>query len=311
MRSNLLLAAALLCSLSAFAQNATYKYELNGNLLEQAGTGPAMTAYCPGTYAAEALPVGITRKTYRFNTGCGLLYNDATKNFITSGSYTIELYFRLDTISGYKKLVDFDSLKADAGVYNQNGMLALYPNVTSADSFIGAGVYQYVAITRDATTKKVYLNANGKTKGTYIDAGNVYKPGTSKLISFFRDDNSTSGEQSKGAVALIRISNYAMDSNSVKAAYAGLSAALGVPSAGGGEETAVYPNPASGILHIKAASDGSYTICDITGRSLTSGKLQRGENTLSIDGLPGGLYLIRMTASNGRSLGIQRFSCVR
>ena len=123
MKKALLSISILACSTVAFAQNDTYKYHFNSNLNETYAKGPALSALCPGTFASEALPVGLTKATYRFNTGCGLVYHDAAKNFIASGTYTIELYFRLDTISGYKKLVDFDSLKQDAGLYNQSGKL--------------------------------------------------------------------------------------------------------------------------------------------------------------------------------------------
>lgn len=300
MKKALLIAAALIGSLCAFAQNATYRYHFNNSLNEMYAKGPALTALCPGTYGSETLPVSLTKTTYRFNNGCGLMYNDASKNFITSGTYTIEVYFRLDTISGYKKLIDFDSMKQDAGLYNQSGKIVLYPNVTSADSFVGAGVYQYVAITRDSTTKKMYINANGKTAGTYTDNSGLYKLGTDKLLTFFRDDKTTNGEQSKGAVAMIQISNYVMDSNTVKNNYSHLGKTLDVLSTHvNTDDVVIYPNPAANDLHVSVAANCSYSISDITGKVLNHGALQHGANEIRLDRLANGMYLLRVLSNDG------------
>src|SRR5688572_20764575 len=127
MKKTLLTTVTIICSFASFAQNDTYRYHFNGHLNEMYSKAPALTAQCTGTYGTETL-VGVAKKTYRFDNGCGLIYNDAVRNFITSGQYTIELYFRIDTITGYKKLIDFDSLKQDAGLYNQNGRIVLYPS---------------------------------------------------------------------------------------------------------------------------------------------------------------------------------------
>ena len=309
MKKSLLFILAVICSLTTFAQNDTYKYHFNGNLNEMYLKAPSLTAQCAGTYGAEALPAGLTKQTYRFDKGCGVVYSDAVKNFIASGTYTIELYFRLDTISGYKKLIDFDSLKQDAGLYNQSGKIVLYPNFTSVDSFVGAGVYQYVAISRDGTSKKMYVNANGKTAGSYTDNTNLYKLGTDKLLMFFRDDKGTGGEQSKGAVAMIQISNYAIDTNGLKSKYAALHGTLDVPVlATSSNDVAIYPNPASSELHVTLAENSSYTICDITGKVMSTGSMLKGSNNLALHQLSNGLYLLRILSPDGKADKVCRFS---
>ena len=310
MKTLLLAFSALVCSLAASGQNATYRYYFNGNLNESSAKAPALTTTCAtGTFANETLPIGVSKKTYRFDKGCGLTYNDATKNFITAGTYTIELYFKLDTISGYKKLVDFDSLKVDAGLYNQSGKIVLYPNLTSADSFVGAGVYQYVAISRDGSTKKMYVSANGKSVGTYTDNTDQYKLSTAKLLTFFQDDKSTNGEQSNGTVAMIQISNYVIDSNTIKGNFSQLNHTLevGALSTGPGSMQ-IYPNPAGSSLHLTAPVAANYSICDLSGRSLTTGVLQPGDNRILIESLPAGLYILKATSTDGSALRAYPFA---
>jgi hypothetical protein len=309
MKRVLLSVTVLVCALTASAQNVTHKYHFNGGLNEMYSLGPALTTACTtGTFASESLPVGLAKKTYRFEKGCGLVYNDATKNLIASGTYTIELYFRLDTVTGYKKLADFDSLKVDAGLYNQTGKIVLYPNFTSADSFVGAGVYQYVAITRDGSSKKMYINANGKTAGTYTDNTDLYKLGTAKLLTFFQDDKSTNTEQSKGAVAMIQISNYAIDSNTVKNNYTLLNHTLDVPAVETGTNKAqIYPNPATGDVHVMIGISCNYSICDLSGKTIATGTLKQGDNRIELGQLSRGMYLLNITANGGTERQTYKF----
>ena len=155
----------------------------------------------------------------------------------------------------------------------------------------------------------MYINANGKTKGTYTDATDLYKLGTNKLLTFFRDDMSTGGEQSKGAVAMIQISNYAIDSTTIKNNYTLLSHTLDVAGASfNNNEVIISPNPANGMLHIALVTDCSYSICDITGRIVKTGAMQPGSNNIAVDYLPKGQYLLKIANSNGAKYGIYVFS---
>jgi hypothetical protein len=307
MKALLLAISVLGCSLAATGQNATYKYHFKGNLNEIYTTGPALTTKCStGTFVSEALPVGVTKQTYRFEKGCGLTYNDASKNFISAGTYTIELYFKLDTISGYKKLIDFDSLKVDPGLYNLGGKVVLYPSFTSADSFMAAGVYQYIAITRDAASKKMYINANGKSAGTYTDNTDQYKLGADKLLTFFQDDKSTNAEHTKGTVAMIQISNYVIDSNKVKTNYTLLNNTLDVPVMIA-NAAHIYPNPATYSIYVSVVSNASYSVTDFTGKTVMTGTLRQGDNKISLESLAGGVYLLKTTRGGAGSDQVFRF----
>ena len=118
MKSKLLL-VFMMSSFAVVAQ--TYKYNFFYNLNEKT-TGPSLVSQCTtGTYKWEWLPVNTGHVVFSFDKFCGLVFNDSTTNFLASGSYTIELYFKFDTTTGYKKIVDFSNLTADKGFYSHLG----------------------------------------------------------------------------------------------------------------------------------------------------------------------------------------------
>lgn len=302
MKKLLLLPLAVLFIISATAQNKTYRFHFNNRLSEHIYQGDALSAMCPGNFSWVTVPAGIGKNVYNFDKGCGLVFNDSATNLLASGSYTIELYFKLDTMQGYKKLIDFDSLSVDPGFYNQSGKLVMYNNFTSADSTLGAGQYEYTAITRDGSTKEMYVYHNNKVIGTLNDNSDQYIYGTEKLLIFFKDDRGTGGEQTGGSVAMIQISNYVMDSTTIKNNYNGLATTLDI-----GEVTTdqqmltVSPNPATDIVDISGIAAGSYTLYDITGRVITNGEIKAGKATIGLHPYPAGMYVLQVFNPDGQS----------
>lgn len=277
----------------------TYRYRFGGGLHEVASKGPVLKAVCAGAFKWESLPAGVTKGVYRFEKGCGLEYDDNVKNLLSSGSYTIELYFKLDTITGYKKVIDYDSLSKDAGFYNQGGKLVLYSTFTSADSFLGDDKYMYIVVTRNGTTKDMYVYANNKVAGMMNDATDQYKYGTDKKLFFFRDDNGTSGEHTGGSVAAINISDYVMDSATVKSNFGNLASRVGIDEVEETKTLNVYPNPVAEVLNIDAAHDMHCTVTDIAGRVLMNFEVVRGANNIAVNNMPAGMYLLTATADGG------------
>lgn len=301
MKKLLLLPLAVLFFIAATAQNKTYRFHFNNRLSENVYQGTALAPVCQGTYTFETV-AGVYKRVYNFDKGCGLVFSDSASNLLSSGSYTIELYFRLDTITGYKKLVDFDSLGADAGFYNQNGKLVMYNKLTNTDSTIGAGKFEYAAITRDGSTKDMYIYHNNKVIGMLNDNTDQYIYGAEKLLIFFNDDKGTNGEQSSGSVGMIHISNYVMDSTTIKNNYNGLGATLGIEQAAGAEQIVkVWPNPTTDYVEVSMPVAGSYVLYDLTGRALTAGELKHGKNKLAVQQYPAGIYMLEVLGSGGES----------
>ena len=273
----------------------THRYRFGGGLHELSAKGPVLGAHCAGSYKHESLPAGISKNVYRFEKGCGLAYDDNSKNILSSGSYTIEMYFKLDTISGYKKLIDFDSLSTDAGFYNQSGKLVLYSTFTSADSFLGDNTYNYVVVTRDGTTKRMYVYVNNKVAGTLFDSTGRYAYGTDKVLVFFEDDNGTGGEQTGGSVAMINISDQVMDSNTIKSNYASLANRMSIDNAPGASVAEVYPNPVGDQLHISTTVAADITITDVTGRTTAAFSLSQGKHTVPLQSYQPGIYFVKLS----------------
>lgn len=300
MKKALLSLAISTLSITAICQT-TYKYEFANNLNDKLGQGTALAEMCTGSYATETLPVGVSKTVYSFDKGCGLVFDDASTNLLSSGSYTIELYFKLDTISSYKKIIDYDSLGSDKGFYNRGGKLNLYPNFTSTDTYITAGQYQYVAITRNATTKEMYLYYNDQVAGNYTDNAGDYVYGSDKKLVFFRDDNNTNGEHSSGKVAMIHISDNALDSNSVKSNYTQLPATLNIHNAKVLQSVKVYPIPANDHVSVTTSKNGVYSISSLIGNVLKTGTLNSGNNNIDISSIATGIYILKVETSNGKS----------
>jgi len=298
MKKLLLLPFAVLFFIGATAQNKTYRFHFNNRLSENYYQGSPLAPVCPGTYTVQPL-AGVNKGAYNFDKGCGLVFMDSATNLLASGSYTIELYFKLDTITGYKKIIDFDSLGADAGFYNQSGKLVMYSNFTSADSVVGAGAWSYVAITRDGSSKVMYVYHNDKVLGTLNDNSDQYIYGTEKLLIFFRDDNNTSNsEQSGGSVGMIHISDYVMDSTTIKGHYTGLGTILNIPETGNMDNALkIWPNPATDYVEIATPVKCSYNLYDVTGRKYAGGDMKAGQNKLNLQPYPAGLYMLEVVSA--------------
>jgi hypothetical protein len=300
MKNALLLSLALFYALTTSAQTNTLMYNFDYGYNEIYWRGPSLTSKCLPYLVGEPFPIGTSQGAHHFPKGCGLMYNDATKNFIASGSYTIEMYFRLDTVSGFKKIVDFDSLSKDKGFYVQNGKIVLYPPLTFTDSYFVAATYRYLAITRDASTNFMYVNSNGVTVGTYMDNMGYFEYDSSMMLIFFQDDKATSSnEQSNGRVAMIHLSNFAMDSNTIKSHFTGLGPTLGIYNTSKGALVQVSPNPAKDYVNIAAEENYRYSFFDMIGRVIKQGSVLQGQNRIDITGLPKGVYLLLLEDRTG------------
>ncbi|MGN6567979.1 MAG: T9SS type A sorting domain-containing protein [Flavipsychrobacter sp.] len=297
MRKMILLPLLLFAAFNVLGQT-TYKYHFDNNLHEVGGHGPDLVASCTAAYNMESLPIGVSKNVFTFDKGCGLTFTDGS-GFLSSGSYTVEMYVKLDTIQGYTKLIDYKRRTSDNGFYNQTGKLVLYPNFNS-DSLIGGGQYFYIALTRDGSTKDMHIYVNNTSAGSYKDSTNEYIYDAGNTLTFFIDDSNTNHEDVTGAVAMLHISNYAMDSTTINGNYTSLSSTLDVPNtAVSNTDLNIYPNPSTGNVHIRSTASGSYVISDITGRVMQTGNFVQGDNKLDLNGFLSGMYILKVTDKNG------------
>jgi len=61
----------------------------------------------------------------------------------------------------------------------------------------------------------------------------------------------------------------------------------------------VHPNPTTSVLRFDTPSPAAYSVTDAVGRTVMHGRAQQGQNTLSVDGLPEGIYVLRLGDGSG------------
>ena len=127
----------------------------------------------------------ISGGEYIFSGNQGLRLTDALPS---TTDYAIELGFSVtDSVGGYNKLIDFQDLASDLGLYIYSGTL----DFSTTGAARSGGVLSY------------YLD--GALIASAADTGNQAVSG-SNVLNFFEDDFTTSqGESFAGAVDYIRI----------------------------------------------------------------------------------------------------------
>jgi Secretion system C-terminal sorting domain len=68
----------------------------------------------------------------------------------------------------------------------------------------------------------------------------------------------------------------------------------------------VYPNPANNILHIQVLKPNlHYQLQNMLGITALQGELQQGDNTLAVEALTSGIYLLELTDTEGQKVVIR------
>ena len=177
---------------SAPAGPLIHNYQLNGSFADLFG-GPAMSS------GGGAL--GTTEYTFAAGQGPSL------SGAVPVSHYSIEMRFVISDTTNFRKLIDFKNRSADAGLYNNNTALNLYPLALGPPAAITAGVPVTVVLTRDDTTDTVNGYVDGVLQFSVSDPGGLATFTASGAIAqFMRDDPITSGvEQSAGSMDYVKI----------------------------------------------------------------------------------------------------------
>jgi len=69
--------------------------------------------------------------------------------------------------------------------------------------------------------------------------------------------------------------------------------------------SAVYPNPSSGIVHVRGGQPGPYVLLNLLGEGVMQGTLLPGQTSLDLRQLPAGVYLLRQHSGATHRLVIQ------
>jgi hypothetical protein len=191
-----------------------HEYALRGNLDDNRG-GPSLIG----------LGGQITALGYVFAANQGLTL---TSSALNTASFSLEVSFRFDSTSGYRKIADFHDRADDTGFYQLNTALNFYPVTSGPTGDFSPGVDVHVVLTRDGTTNVVTGYVNGQERFSFVDSSSIATFTAAKKLTLFTDDSATSGEASAGTANYIRVFDGALTASEVSALHAA-GAPLAVP----------------------------------------------------------------------------------
>ena len=208
-------------SASAFAATLTSAYEFEGNLQDSVinGVDPSMVTGTRG-YGNGSVVNG----EFVFGFGQGL---ELTNGFANINSYSVELYFRFDNVTGYRNIFDPGSSRNDKSLYVYNSQLKWYPlNHDTSSNYISANTYHHIVMTRDSNGS-LYGYVDGVMRINNVNAGTDAQV-TGNVAHFFEDN--ASSEMSAGAAKYITIYDGILSQTEVAQLYQSRDAAVPEPS---------------------------------------------------------------------------------
>jgi len=303
MKKLMLFSCTLLISALIYGQG-VLTYDFDSTLNETYGLGPVLSILgTQGVFVKDTLQeVGsVTKWVYRFDVNCGLQFNNTEAGNFIGDTYSIELYFLFDELTSWKRVIDWKNRKSDNGAYVYYGQINFYPYEYSEEAPVLPGEYTYYVVTRDGTTGEVILYTDAKNEIDFIDNINDAILDEDQVLNFFYDDLIVPNEASSGAVALLKLYNYVLDTATISQHFKNLSGQLfGVEDLSWTLPVQVYPNPASDRLHIILADHTNkknlaVIMTSMKGQTVISDKITcQQEAVLDISSLPDGLYILRL-----------------
>ena len=204
----------------ASASTLLHEYRLDGTLADQLG-GPSLVST-----GGVLGPLG-----YSFAAGHTLSVAGALAN---TGHYAIELFFSLDETNDYRKLIDFQNLTSDDGLYNIDGVLNFYDYSLAATQTLAPGRMIHLLVSRDGSNGLFTCYVDGALQIAFSDdaRAGVFS-GTNGIIHFLRDDAITAVENPRGYLEYIRIYNGPLTAVEAATLYAAAPPRLQISQQGG------------------------------------------------------------------------------
>jgi hypothetical protein len=187
--------------------NSGADYEFQMNLASSVAAPPDLQNIGAGnTYLTDNVD-GCPRTVLRFPQGNGLLLQP-TSGVVPTNVYTVVMLFKFDTVSSYRRILDFQAGTSANGLYTLNGGLNFYPIASGPAGAILVSNWVQVVLTRDAAgTLAGYVNGTPQFSVNDTSAHGVIS--SANALRFFKDDTALT-QESAGAVARIRLYTAAM-----------------------------------------------------------------------------------------------------
>ncbi len=305
MRKSYLFVVIMLSSFVMYGQSVLH-YEFNNSLTDVNGNGPELTVLgTDGVFVQDTLlEIGSAEKrVYRFEANSGFQFdNTAAGNFLGE-QYTIELYFVFDYLDSWKRVVDWKTRTSDNGAYVYYGELNFYPYQYSADAPVLENEYTYYVITRNADSQELIIYADAINQISFIDTGGDGLLSTDNMLNFFHDDLVVPNEASSGAVAMLKLYNYALDSATIVQKYEDLAGNVFAVNENRKETVSMnaFPNPVSDnfTLDLSGFSENekiNISVVNVIGIKVLQFEHFTGANdriSVSVSNLQSGIYFIQ------------------
>jgi len=303
MKKILLFLASLAIGINVSAQSTLY-YNFNNSLNEVNASAPTLTVLgTQGNFVTDTLNeiAGSNKTVYRFEKNNGVQFNNVAAGNFLGETYTIELYFVFDELTSWKRVVDWKNRKTDKGAYVYYGELNFYNYIYSEEAPVRAGEYTYYVITRDAASKNVLIYTDAEVKINFTDSNNDAVIDEDGVLNFFYDDLAVPNEASSGAVALLKLYDYALDSTVIREKWEQLgSSVFGVnETARSNVRINVYPNPVSDVLNLNLSAfsnqgEARIRVVNEIGQVVLAEKifLDSPSRSFSVNNFKKGLYTI-------------------
>lgn len=282
----------------------TLTYPLRGNLLEQNNAGPPLVQLDSGRFQRDTMPCsGEIRQVYHFGRNSGLGFNNEAARHWFKQSYTIELYFKMSDLSGWRRVVDFKNRYTDYGCYVRYGRLSFYNYIISDTTPFEENRYQYYAVTRDSLTNRVHIYSSGTSQISFVDTDTAGTISASQWLTFFQDDFSVPNEASSGALAYLKLYRQPLDSITVRSHFTNICSILGTADhAPPQPRLRVAPNPAGSLAEVRMTpytGTWTYRLYASDGRLCREGESWSATLQLDLEGLPPGLYSLQAATPQG------------
>lgn len=211
-------------SLTSFSQN-QWTYDFNNGLNPIENGGPALKKLgMPGQFVREKISEteDLFRTVYKFEKNSGLQFdNRETKGFLNK-SFTVEIYFKMDSLNNWKRILDLKNRKSNGGSYIQNGKLNFLDFAMNEKVPVRTNRYIHYVYSRDFDTKIIKLYINGLLKIEFTDPKTEGVLDNDQVLNLFQDDLIVGQESSAGSVALVRIYDRVMTPVFIRRSYQSL-----------------------------------------------------------------------------------------
>ena len=230
------------------AQTLKADYQFQGNLNSSVAGAPALTNLTgsggANSFVSDTID-GYAKQSVRFPFNSGMAVN--TAGLIPNTAYTIVMLFKVDEISGYRRVASFDNRTTDNGAYMLDGRLEFEATTNAA---IFPNTYIQVVIVREASGR-IRGYRDGSLRVDVANDGGAFQISSANILSFFQDDASPPVEASAGNVARIRLYDAPMTTTQVRLLER-------MPNVGGGDQPILFTTGRDGFNEIYSMnSDGS------------------------------------------------------